>query len=96
MPASHRGTMSLPDRHILAGRGLNLAAVRFRVGLVADALALPASEVERAMSNPEQSLIHFAAMHGQNIDWILFGHACGVVRDRLRRHGAAPNTRLPS
>jgi len=93
MNASHRGTMSLPDRHILAGRSLNLAAVRLRVELVADALALPASEVERAMRNPEQSLIHFAAMHGQSIDWLLLGDVRGMVRER---HGAAPDTRLPA
>ena len=88
--------MSEIDR-IVAGYGLDLTAIRARVELVADALDLPALEVEQAMSDPEdQSLIEFAHQYGQSIAWLLVGDLQGIVRERWRRHGADPNIRLPA
>ena len=59
--------MSEADR-VMAGHGLDLAAIRSRVELVAKVLELPASEVELAMSDPaDQSLIEFALRYGQGL-----------------------------
>ena len=82
---------------ILAGLGLDLLAVRYRVELVAEALDLPASEVEQAMSDPEdQSLVDFAHRYGQDLHWLLIGDLTGTLRGNWRRHGVDPDVRLPT
>ena len=75
-------------------------AIRARVELVAEALDLPASEVEQAIAPREdQSLIEFADQYGQSIAWLLVGDLQGIVREvassRCRSHADLPLSAPP-
>ncbi|HYJ43809.1 MAG TPA: hypothetical protein VEW06_05070 [Xanthobacteraceae bacterium] len=95
-PAGTATPSSEVDR-VLTSHSLDLRAARSRVELVAEALELPFAEVESAMADPEgHSLLAFACQYGQNIDWLVLGDLSGVVRECWRRHGAAPDMRLPA
>ena len=74
-------------------------AIRKRLGIVADALELPASAIEGAMLD-EDTLVSFALRHGVSLDWLVFGDVRPMLRvlspwwASLQSPAPAPRLRL--
>jgi hypothetical protein len=69
------------------------SVVRGRLEIVAAALELPASEVEKALRQGEgrsTALVDFARRYNQDLDWLLAGDVGSMCRERALSAGWRP------